>query len=128
MHSKSIAVFIIIVTMATLIGCSGTKGNNAEIISAENTKNISVVLFDGTEKTFDGNKIDALAEMINKATPTENSSVQDVPDALPLGKIIINDGEEVIYYYQKNSKYYIEKPYTYICETTVDINSFLSEL
>ena len=124
---KSLAVCILVIIMAVIVGCGGATESSEGIITSENIQKISVELFDKSKKTFEGDAVGQVAEMINKATPTREKSVQDAPDTLPLGRIIIND-DEVIYYYQKNDKYYIEKPYTAIYETSVDINTFLSEL
>lgn len=127
-YVKIISMLILVAIMTVLIGCGVATEGGTGIISSENIKNISVELFDQSKKTFEGDAISQVTEMINKATLTREKSVQDTPDIRPLGKITINDGEEIIYYYQKNDKHYIEKPYVGIYETTVDINAFLSEL
>ena len=121
-----ISVFILVATV--FVGCGRTTEGKKGIIPSGNIQKISVELFDKSKKTFEGGAVSQVTEMINKATPTREKSVQDTPNSLPLGKITINDGEEVIYYYQKNDKYYIEKPYSGIYETSIDINNFLSEL
>ena len=121
-----ISVFILVATV--FVGCGRTTEEKKEIISPGNIQKISVELFDKSKKTFEGGSISQVTEMVNKATLTREKSVQDAPDIHPLGRIIINDGEEVIYYYQKNDKYYFEKPYSGIYETSIDVNDFLSEL
>ncbi len=121
-----ISVFILVATV--FVGCGRTTEEKKEIISPGNIQKISVELFDQSKRTFEDDNINLVTEMINKAKLTRKKSVQDAPDILPLGKITINDGEEIIYYYQKNDKYYIEKPYSGIYETAVDVNAFLSNL
>lgn len=125
---KIITICAFVVMITVIIGCDGTKDNYTEIISSNSIDNISVELFDGSKRIFEGNTISVITETINRATLTEKVSVQDTPDSLPLGKITIDNDKEIIYYYQKDNKYYIEKPYVAIYETTVDINSFLLEL
>ena len=125
---KSIAVCMLVVILAVMVGCGGTTESSERIITSDNIQKISVELFDKSKKTFEGGAVSQVTEMINRATPTREKSVQDTPNSLPLGKITINDGEEVIYYYQKNDKCYFEKPYAGIYETAVDVNAFLSEL
>jgi len=125
---KSLAVCMLVVILSVVVGCVGTTESSEKIITSENIQIISVELFDKSKKTFEGDSISQVTEMVNKATLTREKSVQDAPDTHPLGRIIINDGEEVIYYYQKNDKYYFEKPYSGIYETSIDVNDFLSEL
>ena len=125
---KSIAICMLVVILAVMVGCGGTTESSERIITSDNIQKISVELFDKSKKTFEGGAVSQVTEMINKATPTREKSVQDTPNSLPLGIITINDGEEVIYYYQKNDKYYFEKPYSGIYETSIDVNDFLSEL
>ena len=125
---KSIAICMLVVILAVMVGCGGTTESSERIITSDNIQKISVELFDKSKKTFEGGAVSQVTEMINKATPTREKSVQDTPNSLPLGIITINDGEEVIYYYQKNDKYYFEKPYSGIYEIAVDVNAFLSNL
>lgn len=121
-------MLILAAIMAVLVGCGAATEDGAGIISSENIKEFSVELFDQSMKTFEGDAIGQVAEMLNQATLTREKSVQDTPDRSPLGKITINDGEEILYYYQEGDKNYIEKPYVGIYETAVDIDVFFSGL
>lgn len=125
---KSIAICIIILMMAIMVGCGGTKDDGKDIISSGNIDNISVDLFDGSTKELEGDAINKVMGIINDATLTGEDSVNDTPDASVFGKITVNDGEEVFYYYRENDKYYIEKPYAGIYETDVDVNTFIEEI
>ena len=127
-YVKTISMLIIVAIMAVLVGCGAATEDGTGIISSENIKEFSVELFDQSMKTFEGDAIEQVAEMLNQATLTREKSVQDTPDGSPLGKITINDGEEILYYYQEGDKNYIEKPYVGIYETTVDIDVFFSGL
>ena len=125
---KTLILTITFVIVVALIGCGKTFETKESLISTKNIEKISVELFDKSTKEFKGDSVNQITDTINTASLTEKESVDDSPNIHPFGKITINDGEEIIYYYQKNGKSFLEKPYTGIYKISVDINSFFENL
>ena len=119
--SMAVAIFIL------AIGC-GTSDSENSIIKSDKVERISIELFNRSEKVFDGDDTSKVIEIIEKAKLTKHESIQDAPDKSPLGKITLNDGEEILYYYYEDEKSYIEKPYEGIYELTADIDKLFVEL
>lgn len=120
-------VGLFFVALLLMVGC-GANDTDASAITTEKIDKISVIMFDQSQKTFEDDAIDKILNIINAAKSTNRDSVQDVPEAAPLGKITINDDEEMLYYYQDDGKIYIEKPYAGIYEADDNIDKFFAEL
>ena len=111
-----------------LSGCSGSNETVENVITTENIEMVSVELFDKSSKDLNAEQIKKMVTFINEAELTKEESVQDIPSKSPLGRISINDGEEVLYYYQNGDVFYIEKPYEGIFKDSEDVDRFLAEL
>ncbi|SDB04031.1 DUF5301 domain-containing protein [Eubacterium oxidoreducens] len=123
----TIAVSIVVAIFVLATGC-GASDNDNRIVDLDKVERISIELFDHSEKVFDGGDVGKVVDVIKKAKLTKYESVQDAPDKAPLGRIAINEDEEILYYYYEDEKSYIEKPYEGIYELTENIDKLFSEL
>ena len=107
---KKIVILLAIVCIVMLAGC-GKKAEAIDLPSNEAVTSIEVI-------TIDGAKAD-ITETTQIETATRVQSVNDQPaNVNAYGTISINTAGEatVVYYYDKDSKHYIEQPYRGIYE------------
>ena len=123
-----VLTFIIVTIVLCMTACGVSSEEGVEVVRTKDVAGISVELFDKSTKLIEGDAVDEVVNMLEKAEITGGPSVQDVPDADQYGKITINDGEETLYYYKKDNMFYIEKPYEAIYEIPIDVDDALMDL
>lgn len=125
---KKIVILLAIVCIVMLAGC----GKNAEPIdlpSNEAVTSIEVITIDGAKADItETTQIETVMTALSAAEPTRVQSVNDQPANVDAyGTISINTAGEatVVYYYDKDSKHYIEQPYRGIYELKDNIEETL---
>ena len=105
--------------LTVLAGC-GKKAEPIDLPSNEAVISIEVFTLDGAKADItEANQIETVMTALSAAEPTRLESVNDQPTNVDAyGTISINTvGEStVVYYYDKDSKHYIEQPYRGIYE------------
>ncbi|MDO4392788.1 MAG: DUF5301 domain-containing protein [Bacillota bacterium] len=105
--------------MIVLTGCE-RKAEPIDLPSIENVKSIEAITIEGDRVDItESGQIETIMTALIVAEPIQVKSVNDQPTNVDAyGTININTvGEStVVYYYDKNSKHYIEQPYRGIYE------------
>ena len=105
--------------LTVLAGC-GKKAEPIDLPSNEAVTSIEVITIDGAKADItETTQIETVMTALSAAKPTRVQSVNDQPANVDAyGTISINTAGEstVIYYYDKDSKHYIEQPYRGIYE------------
>jgi predicted small lipoprotein YifL len=116
---KMIAFLLTVICVVMLAGC-GKKAEPIDLPSNEAVISIEVITLDGAKADItEANQIETVMTALSAAEPTRLESVNDQPTNVDAyGTISINTvGEStVVYYYDKDSKHYIEQPYRGIYE------------
>lgn len=105
--------------LTVLAGC-GKKAEPIDLPSNEAVTSIEVITIDGAKTDItETTQIETVMTALSAAKPTRVQSVNDQPANVDAyGTISINTAGEatVVYYYDKDSKHYIEQPYRGIYE------------
>lgn len=125
---KTKVLFLITMMICTFIlsGCVQKEKTNKTIQSSK-LEAITITSFDeDIIEVTDSTKIQDIVNVINNAKRTKDESTQDVPDVEKYGKItfVSKDDDRILYYYQKNKKWYIEEPYVGIYECSQNLDNY----
>jgi predicted small lipoprotein YifL len=105
--------------LTVLAGC-GKKAEPIDLPSNEAVTSIEVITIDGAKTDItETTQIETVMTALSAVKPTRVQSVNDQPANVDAyGTISINTAGEatVVYYYDKDSKHYIEQPYRGIYE------------
>ena len=116
---KMIAVLITVVCIVMSVGC-GKKAEPIDLPSNEAVISIEVIAIDGAKVDItEASQIETVMTALSAAEPTRTQSVNDQPTNVDAyGTVSINTDSEstVVYYYDKDSKHYVEQPYRGIYE------------
>lgn len=131
--SKVIGVVLLIVMAFIIFFFVGwrMKANESIISDPSKVKEISAVLYNGEYvKVTEPQQIKDAAKEINEASLTKKKSTQDVPEVKVYGKITITikSEEKILYYYEKDGKYYVEVPYGGIYQCKQNINDYFESV
>ena len=117
--SRKILIITMICILTVLAGC-GKKAEPIDLPSNEAVTSIEVITIDGAKTDItETTQIETVMTALSAAKPTRVQSVNDQPANVDAyGTISINTAGEatVVYYYDKDSKHYIEQPYRGIYE------------
>ena len=117
--NRKVLIITMICILTVLAGC-GKKAEPIDLPSNEAVISIEVITLDGAKADItEANQIETVMTALSAAEPTRLESVNDQPTNVDAyGTISINTvGEStVVYYYDKDSKHYIEQPYRGIYE------------
>ena len=117
--SRKILIITMICILTVLAGC-GKKAEPIDLPSNEAVTSIEVITIDGAKTDItETTQIETVMTALSAAKPTRVQSVNDQPANVDAyGTISINTAGEatVVYYYDKDSKHYIEQPYMGIYE------------
>lgn len=112
-------ILTIICILTVLAGCR-KKAEPIDLPSNEAVISIEIITIEGTKADItETNQIETVMTALSAAEPTRLESVNDKPTNVDAyGTISINTvGEStVVYYYDKDSKHYVEQPYRGIYE------------
>ena len=112
-------IIIMICILTVLAGCR-KKAEPIDLPSNEAVTSIEVITIDGAKTDItETTQIETVMTALSAAKPTRVQSVNDQPANVDAyGTISINTAGEatVVYYYDKDSKHYIEQPYRGIYE------------
>ena len=114
--NRKVLTITMICILTVLAGC-GKKAEPIDLPSNEAVTSIEVITIDGAKA--DITETTQIMTALSAAEPTRLESVNDQPTNVDAyGTISINTvGEStVVYYYDKDSKHYIEQPYRGIYE------------
>lgn len=125
---KTRVLFLITMMICTFIfsGCAQKEKANI-VMQSSKLEAITITLFnEDIIEVTDSTKIQDIVNVINNAKQTKDESTQDVPDVEKYGKItfVSKGNDRILYYYEKNKKWYIEEPYVGIYECSQNLNNF----
>ena len=116
--------------LTVLAGC-GKKAEPIDLPSNEAVTSIEVITIDGAKTDItETTQIETVMTALSAAKPTRVQSVNDQPANVDAyGTISINTAGEatVVYYYDKDSKHYIEQPYRGIYELEDNLEETLRQ-
>lgn len=120
---KTRVLFLITMMICTFIfsGCAQKEKANI-VMQSSKLEAITITLFnEDIIEVTDSTKIQDIVNVINNAKQTKDESTQDVPDVEKYGKItfVSKGNDRILYYYEKNKKWYIEEPYVGIYELSL---------
>ena len=117
--NRKVLIITMICILTVLAGC-GKKAEPIDLPSNEAATSIEVITTDGAKVDItEASQIEIVITALSAAEPTRVQSVNDQPASVDAyGTISIKTAGEstVIYYYDKDSKHYIEQPYRGIYE------------
>ena len=117
--NRKVLIITMICILTVLAGC-GKKAEPIDLPSNEAVTSIEVITIDGAKADItETTQIETVMTALSAAEPTRVQSVNDQPaNVNAYGTISINTAGEatVVYYYDKDSKHYIEQPYRGIYE------------
>ena len=117
--NRKILIITMICILTVLSGC-GKKAEPIDLPSNDAVTSIEVITIDGAKADItEASQIETIMTTLSAAKPTRAQSVNDQPANVDAyGTICINTAGEstVVYYYDKDSKHYIEQPYMGIYE------------
>ncbi|MST51608.1 DUF5301 domain-containing protein [Hornefia butyriciproducens] len=128
--SRRILIITMICILTVLAGC-GKKAEPIDLPSNEAVTSIEVITIDGAKADItETTQIETVMTALSAAKPTRVQSVNDQPANVDAyGTISINTAGEatVVYYYDKDSKHYIEQPYRGIYELEDNLEETLRQ-
>lgn len=110
---KKLIIIMSLCLLVALAGC-GKKADPIDLPDNDAVKSIDISSIDGDKIELSEDGMKEILHIVRDAEPTRSQSINDQPTNLDAyGTIVINTNEEstVLYYYEKNGKYYVEQPY-----------------
>lgn len=125
---KRVNTAVLVFILVLLFGC-GKKAEPIDMPLNDAVKSIEIITTDGAKVDITENsQILTVMAALSTASPTRAESVNDQPMNIDAyGTISIHTASEstVVYYYDKDSKHYIEQPYRGIYELEDSLEAVL---
>lgn len=126
--AKKILISACVFILVFLPACGGAPAA-LDIPATDSVTEIEITAIDGTKVIIaDADTVAAIMSALSEAKPTRKASVNDQPvNVASFGTVRINAGEKttVIYYYEKDGRYYAEQPYNGIFRLNADIEGLI---
>ena len=129
-NASRITAAIAVLALALLAGCG--KPAAPMDLPPDNavTEAVIVTMNGGKIAVTEPDRIEAVMHFLRAAEPTRTPSVNDQPtNVAAYGTVSVNAGGRttVVYYYEKDGRYYLEQPYQGIYRTAYSPEDLLSQ-